>query len=595
MVTRKLSVVFLAFCLYPTPSKGQNSSRYVKAVVPLRSGDSRVYWAKTRNMILYDAISPNNYFDIYVMNPDGTGQRCVTCNSPSLPNKHIGNPESDPTDSWIIFQAQKPDTVPGVPDFLANPGAGRDNDIWIMDWNAQIFLKVTNVPLSDGGVLHPHFSNKGNQITWAQRYSSSGSPYGLWTIQVADFSVQNGMPVVSNIQSFSPGAQKQFYETHAFSPDDSKILFSGNLTPGMSVYDIDIYTLDLQTGELVDLTNSNDAWDEHAHYTPSGNGIVWMSSMGNPPPTSGSVMSDYWIMNADGTDKIRLTYFNNPSSPEYISGVNQVTAADCAWNADGTALVASLITNAATYGGELIVINYDWSTVSVSSTDYLSKVAPSAITSAFSRGLSIGTTVASTAELPTSLNGTQLTVTDNLGVARAAQLYFVSPDLVNYVVPDGTVVGPATVTVTLNGMVVSTATAQISNIAPGFYTANQAGTGVPSAYFQIVTAGGPQIVQNAYQCDANGQNCVPMPVNLAAGQVFLSLFGTGLRHVAPGSVTATVGGVPVPVIYASSQPTYAGFDQVVLRIPPSLAGVSSADVVVSFNGTPGNTVVVGFQ
>jgi uncharacterized protein (TIGR03437 family) len=49
------------------------------------------------------------------------------------------------------------------------------------------------------------------------------------------------------------------------------------------------------------------------------------------------------------------------------------------------------------------------------------------------------------------------------------------------------------------------------------------------------------------------------------------------------------------VLYASSQPTYVGFDQVVLQIPASLAGVSSANVVVSFNGTPANTVVVGFQ
>jgi uncharacterized protein (TIGR03437 family) len=336
--------------------------------------------------------------------------------------------------------------------------------------------------------------------------------------------------------------------------------------------------------------------DEHAHYTPSGNGIVWMSSKGNPPPTGGGVSTDYWIMNADGTDQIRLTYFNDPSSPQYVSGVTHVTAADCAWNADGTAIVAGLITNAATYSGELIVVNYDWSTVSVSSTDYQPKVAPSAITSAFSRGLSIGTTVTPSAQLPTSLNGTQVTVTDSLGVARAAQLYFVSPDLVNYVVPDATAPGPATVTVTLNGMVVSTAAGvQISNLAPGFYTANQAGTGVPSAYFQIVTAGGPQIVQNSFQCDASGLNCVPMPVNPASGQVFLSLFGTGVRHVTPGTVTATVGGVPVPVLYAAAQPTYAGFDQVVLQIPASLAGVSSADVVVSFDGKPANTVVVGFQ
>jgi uncharacterized protein (TIGR03437 family) len=144
-------------------------------------------------------------------------------------------------------------------------------------------------------------------------------------------------------------------------------------------------------------------------------------------------------------------------------------------------------------------------------------------------------------------------------------------------------------------MVVSTATVQVGSIAPGFYTANQAGTGVASAYFQIVTAAGPQVIQNTYQCDANGQNCVPMPVSLGSGPVFLSLFGTGVRHVAPGTVTATVGGVPVPVLYASAQPSYVGFDQVVLQIPSSLAGVTNAEVVVSFNGTAANTVLVSFQ
>jgi Tol biopolymer transport system component len=52
-------------------------------------------------------------------------------------------------------------------------------------------------------------------------------------------------------------------------------------------------------------------YNEHAFYTPDGEQIVWMS---NAEGTYGG--TDWWMMNADGSDKHRLTYFNEPDNDQ---------------------------------------------------------------------------------------------------------------------------------------------------------------------------------------------------------------------------------------------------------------------------------------
>ncbi len=140
-----------------------------------------------------------------------------------------------------------------------------------------------------------------------------------------------------------PGTQKQFYETQGFSPDSSKILFSGNLSPGQDAKGSrHLYTRpEIRRAEKPH-EHDADEWDEHAHYSPSGKHIVWMSTRGLPKPaTADDVRSDYWIMDADGTNQRRLTFFNDRDSKDYIPG--GAIAADFSWNSDGTALAAVLI------------------------------------------------------------------------------------------------------------------------------------------------------------------------------------------------------------------------------------------------------------
>jgi hypothetical protein len=184
------------------------------------------------------------------------------------------------------------------------------------------FWKVTHVE-SNRGVLHPHFSPDGTRLLWTEIINLELDGIGYWTIMLADFVMDEDGPSLENIQTFRPH-NLQLYEVHGFSPHGESILFSG-IAAGGFFYDMEIYFMDLTTHTVHQLT-TNDEWDEHAHFTADGSHIVWVSSEDVPQP-KGTTLEDiiqhppkleYWIMNTDGTQKKRLSYFNDPSSPGYM-------------------------------------------------------------------------------------------------------------------------------------------------------------------------------------------------------------------------------------------------------------------------------------
>jgi len=62
-----------------------------------------------------------------------------------------------------VFQAQG---RAALDDDLASPGSGFRNDLWIMNAAATSFWELTSVDPLVGGVLHPHFSHRGDQLLW---------------------------------------------------------------------------------------------------------------------------------------------------------------------------------------------------------------------------------------------------------------------------------------------------------------------------------------------------------------------------------------------------------------------------------------------
>jgi uncharacterized protein (TIGR03437 family) len=191
-----------------------------------------------------------------------------------------------------------------------------------------------------------------------------------------------------------------------------------------------------------------------------------------------------------------------------------------------------------------------------------------------------------------------VSVRDSAGVERAAQVLFAGAGQVNFQIPPGSQNGPAAVFVTSNAATIASGSVQLVDVAPGIFTANASGRGLPAAVALRVKADGTSAYENILRFDAQGRP-VPVPIDLgpeaghASDQVLLVLFGVGWRHrSAETHVKVSVGGVDAPVLYAGVQPTLTGLDQINARLPRSLAGRSDVEVVVMVDGKTANPVRV---
>jgi uncharacterized protein (TIGR03437 family) len=193
--------------------------------------------------------------------------------------------------------------------------------------------------------------------------------------------------------------------------------------------------------------------------------------------------------------------------------------------------------------------------------------------------------------------GVSVAVRDQTGSERAAQLFFVSPTQINFLVPRDTVEAGATVIVTnaANGTAAH-GKVEIRTVAPGLFAANANGQGVAAAVALRIRSDGAQQYEPVAEFDATTGRFVARLLDLgpASDQLFLVLFGTGIRgHRGLSGVTASIGGiVSLPVLFAGAQGQLAGLDQVNVSLPRSLAGRGEVNVMLSVDGKTTNAVSV---
>jgi uncharacterized protein (TIGR03437 family) len=232
--------------------------------------------------------------------------------------------------------------------------------------------------------------------------------------------------------------------------------------------------------------------------------------------------------------------------------------------------------------------------VTVSAANYLPAIAPEAIVSAFGTNLALESFGLASLPLPTTLAGTSVIVKDSAGIERAASLFYVSPTQVNYQIPPGTALGTATVFFSNNAGWFTTSTIQVARVAPGLFTATATGSGLAAAHAQRLRSG-VSTFEPTTRFDPVQNKIVALPIDLgpASDQVYLVLYGTGLRfRSALSNVKATMGSVNAEVIYAGAQPDFIGLDQVNILLPRTLIGRGEVDVVLTVDGQTANPVRV---
>jgi uncharacterized protein (TIGR03437 family) len=191
--------------------------------------------------------------------------------------------------------------------------------------------------------------------------------------------------------------------------------------------------------------------------------------------------------------------------------------------------------------------------------------------------------------------GTTVTVTDSQGIARPAQLFYVSPVQVNFLIPQATSIGTATVTNTSGDGFVSVGTVAIVAVAPSIFTLNS--NSLVAAYVQRVHGDSTQSIENLYAVDAGGNVTFPLiDMGPSTDQVYVNIFGTGIQaRSSLSGVSITMGGASSPALYAGPS-TYPGEDQIAVLVPRSLAGTGGAvNIVIKVDGKPANTTTLNIK
>ena len=379
-----------------------------------------------------------------------------------------------------------------------------------------------------------------------------------------------------------------------------------------------------------------------AHVTklnPSGSEILWSTFVGDAKGDASDAVFFTGPIQLDGAGNIYITGqvgtgfpMINPVEPTATGGDQQVLVAEL--NPTGTKLLFSTTIGsnglnttesaglAVNTGGDIylagnnagpnlittpgafqtaasnssccyhgFVVKIGGLTVTLAPTGQIEPFAAESIISAYGMDLATGTALAPTSP-PTSLDGNTVTVTDSAGVARQAPLYYVGPSQINFEIPAGTATGTATVTIQNENGTTQSAVIQIGKISPGIFALN--GSGLVAAWVLPVISDTQQPFQPVWQVVAG--SVVPLPISLGGSteQIYLEMYGTGIRNAK--NVTVTVGGLNVPMLYAGAAPGYAGEDQVNIGpLPAALAGQGSVKIILTADGQQANAVTVTVQ
>jgi uncharacterized protein (TIGR03437 family) len=194
--------------------------------------------------------------------------------------------------------------------------------------------------------------------------------------------------------------------------------------------------------------------------------------------------------------------------------------------------------------------------VNASTANGYPRLGAGSFAAAYGANLAASTVVASP-PFPATLGGVTVAVRDSAGTSRQAAIQLVSAGQVNYLVPDATAPGIATVTIGP-----ASGSAQIDAVGPGLYSMSGDGKGVAAATAALYAADGSVVAQPVFRC-VTGSPCVSTPMDLGndGDQLILTLYGTGLRNNSGlAKAVAMVGGARANLLYAGAQPQYPGLD-----------------------------------
>jgi Tol biopolymer transport system component len=265
---------------------------------------------------------------------DGSALTCLTCSHPTSWNDGVRWRPLHPETMLFISTRDHPHSVGGA-------GGGFGQELYAMraDGTGATRLTTSGAWATN---YHANWSHDGSRIVWGTTEDRT------WDVMVADFKDDAAGMRLENPKRLV--RDTSWWETHDFSIDGTKVITTNTRAGWQSA---DIYAIDIASGAKTRLTD-DPAWDEHAHLSPDGREMSWISGRWRPASVSrmtdgslGATYDFFWIGPA-----IFTNFVNPPAgfSTELTlmstdgTGITRLTTddqvcADNVWSPDGTKIL----------------------------------------------------------------------------------------------------------------------------------------------------------------------------------------------------------------------------------------------------------------
>ncbi len=282
---RLVAVFLMAACTTLPAERAAQPASDLPEPRRLTDDGGRISWyhGDAHELIAFDAVvdKKTRNTELFTMNPDGTGRRCVTCDA-STPKGFVGQPSWHPDGEHLVIQVESDNSEHK---YYNHMSWGIDNDLWIIRRDGSRAQKIWDTPAGHAA-LHPHFSKDGATLVWAERVPTGEklrrpllrrlAPGGEnqwtgWQIHLARYDASERR--LSEHRTIKPSGEG-FYETHGFTPE-GRLIYS--FTRGGNNYVDDVYTATRTGGDVKKVVDSPDTWDEHGQFSSRGH-LAFMSS-----------------------------------------------------------------------------------------------------------------------------------------------------------------------------------------------------------------------------------------------------------------------------------------------------------------------------
>lgn len=326
----------------------------------LTAHGGRVDWCASTNLIAFDRMTGTDTSEVYVISPDGSGERCVTCNMPRLPKGIRGQPAWHPSGEFLVIQVQGKFYKGSQFEFVS---WGIHNDLWLIAANGKWAQRLVEAEYL-GASLHPHFSDTGDRLFWTVRESTGKkirqrlfhktpgkeNPWDGWHLAIANFNRDfSGRAKLTNHIDLYRG-EGGFFESHALRAD---VIWFSHTKSGRPLVD-DIYRARWDGTQRVNITKSPGTWEEHGEPSPNGSLVTFNSSRSfdwkNPPDTARTLRLELWARQMSTGNILRLTDFN-----KQLTDRGRVLSSDYAWSPFGREIAVYY----ATFGRDSITQEID--------------------------------------------------------------------------------------------------------------------------------------------------------------------------------------------------------------------------------------------